>query len=56
MFLHRPIFDTQLLEAKNDFHHSLDPGSHIGALFLDFTKAFDKVSHRKLYYKLMLWS
>ena len=45
--------DTQLLGAINDFHHSLDSGTHIDALFLDFTKAFDKVSHRKLCYKLL---
>ena len=38
--------------AINDFHHSLDSGTHIDALFLDFTKVFDKVSHRKLCYKL----
>ena len=44
--------DTQLLGAINDFHHSLDSETHIDALFLDFTKAFDKVSHRKLCYKL----
>ena len=44
--------DTQLLGAINDFHHNLDAGTHIDALFLDFSKAFDKVSHRKLCYKL----
>ena len=27
----------QLLEAINDFHNCLDTGSHIDALFLDFT-------------------
>ena len=46
--------DTQLLGPINDFHHYLDTGTHIAvdALFLDFTKAFDKVSHRKLCHKL----
>ena len=44
--------DTQLLGAINNFHHCLDSGSHIDSLFLDFSKAFDKVSHRKLYHKL----
>lgn len=43
---------TQLLGAINNFHHGLDTGSHIDTLFLDFTKAFDKVSHRKLCHKL----
>ena len=44
--------DTQPLGAINDFHHGLDTRSHIGAFFLDFSKAFDKVSHRKLCHKL----
>ena len=47
--------DTQLLEAINDFHQCLDSGTHIDALFLDFTKAFDKVSHRKLCHKLLCY-
>ena len=33
-------------------HRCLDTGSHIDALFLDFYKAFNKVSHRKLCHKL----
>ena len=44
--------DTQLLGAINDFHHGIDTGSHIDAFFLDFSKALDKVSHRKLCHKL----
>ena len=32
----------------NDFQNCLNSGSHIDALFLDFAKAFDKVSHIKL--------
>ena len=47
--------DTQLLEAINDFHQCLDSGTHIDAFFLDFTKAFDKVSHRKLCHKLLCY-
>ena len=47
--------DTQLLEVINDFHQCLDSGTHIDALFLDFTKAFDKVSHRKLCHKLLCY-
>jgi len=44
--------DTQLLGAINDFHHCLDTGSHIDTLFLNFSKGFGKVSHRKLCHKL----
>ena len=30
----------------------LNNGGHIDALFLDFAKAFDKVPHKRLCYKL----
>ena len=38
--------------AINDFQLCLNSGGHIYALFLDFAKAFDKVCHSKLCYKL----
>ena len=44
--------ETQLLGAINDFQLCLNSGGHIDALFLDFAKAFDKVCHSKLCYKL----
>ena len=44
--------DTQLLGAINNFHYNLDAGTNINALFLDSSKAFENVSHRKLCYKL----
>ena len=48
--------ETQLLGAINDFQLCLNSGGHINALFLDFAKAFDKVCHSKLYYKLSSYS
>ena len=44
--------ETQLIGVINDFQNCLNLGSHIDALFLDFAKAFDKVSHNKLCHKL----
>lgn len=36
----------------HDLHSVLDKGSQIDCLFLDFSKAFDKVSHQLLLHKL----
>ena len=36
----------------NDFQDCLNAGKHNDALFLDFAKAFDKVSQCKLCHKL----
>ena len=41
----------QLIAAANDFSMCLNNGGHIDAL-LDFAKAFDKVPHERLCYKL----
>ena len=46
------LCETQLIGAITDFHHCLNNRKHIDALFLDFSKAFDKVSHVKLCHKL----
>ena len=51
-FRSRHSCETQLLGAINDFQVCLNDGKHIDALFLDFSKAFDKVSHSKLCHKL----
>lgn len=42
---------TQLLEMVHDLASGLDKQSQIDILFLDFEKAFDRVSHRKLLIK-----
>ena len=44
--------ETQLLGAVNDFTKALNSGEQIDALFLDFSKAFDKVPHERLCHKL----
>ena len=45
--------DLQLLGVVNDFTIALNSGKQIDALFLDFSKAFDKVPHERLYPKLL---
>ena len=44
--------ESQLLGTVNDFATCLNNGGHIDALFLDLAKAFDKVPHQRLCYKL----
>lgn len=43
---------TQLLSVIHSFAASLDNNSQIDAIFLDFSKAFDKVPHHSLILKL----
>ena len=43
--------ETQLILTVNDFAESLNNGEQTDVIFLDFSKAFDKVSHH-LFYKL----
>lgn len=44
--------ETQLLTFTNDLHLILDRSSQADCIFLDFAKAFDKVSHSLLLHKL----
>ena len=44
--------ETQLLLTVHDFACGLNEGKQIDAIILDFTKAFDKVSHKHLCTKL----
>ena len=44
--------ETQLLEIVNDLSASLNSSNQIDLLLLDFSKAFDKVSHPHLLHKL----
>ena len=45
------IIHCQLLNTI-DFSLHLDFGAQIDAIFLDFSKAFDKVPHQRLFLKL----
>ena len=50
-FRRRTSCDTQLLLALNDFARGLEDKSQTDIIFLDFAKAFDKVSHQGLLIK-----
>ena len=39
---------TQLLECVEDLTEALDQGEDVDIICLDFSKAFDKLPHRKL--------
>ena len=43
---------NQLVDIYNTFYHSLDQGKEVRAVFCDISKAFDRVWHRGLLYKL----
>jgi hypothetical protein len=43
---------TNLLSCVNSWTKSIDEGIPVDVVFLDFAKAFDRVSHKKLLYKL----
>jgi hypothetical protein len=48
--------DSQLLTTFHDIASSLDQKSGVDAVILDFSKAFDKVSHPKLLSKLSFYN
>lgn len=43
---------TQLVQTVYDFALTINNGEQTDAIFMDFSKAFDKVSHKKLIFKL----
>lgn len=47
-------WESQLTELTYDLPKKLDEGREIDAVFLDFSKAFDRVDHAKLIHKLQL--
>ena len=51
-FRKRRSCETQLLQAVDDLAKCLNEGGQIDAVLLDFSKAFDKVSHHHLATKL----
>jgi hypothetical protein len=44
--------ETQLIEFINDVIQNLDDGKQTDVLIMDFSKAFDKVSHNLLIHML----
>jgi len=44
--------DSQLLTTIDEFSRHLDTGAQIDVILLDFSKAFDKVPHQRLFSKL----
>jgi hypothetical protein len=47
--------ETQLIITVHDIAASLASGSQVDAILLDFSKAFDKVPHERLLYKLQYY-
>ena len=46
---------TQLLQLLHSWYSSLEKGDSVDVVFPDFAKAFDKVSHHHLLYKLQCY-
>ncbi len=44
--------ETQLIEFQDDMQRNMKDGNQNDVIVMDFAKAFDKVSHKKLLYKL----
>ena len=47
--------ETQLIMAVHDWASTLNTKGQVDAIMLDFSKAFDKVSHTKLIHKLQFY-
>ena len=47
---------TQLLEVIEDVMEKIDQGHGIDIAYLDFSKAFDKVPHKRLLHKLKAYN
>ena len=52
MILFKHSCDTQLIETVDDFARALNEGRQIDVIALDLSKAFDRVPHKRLLYKL----
>ena len=51
-FLDKRLWETELLEFQNDILKNLKNKQQTEVVIMDFAKAFDKVSHKHLIYKL----
>ena len=46
--------ETQLIQLVEDLARNINSGKQTDLILLDFSKAFDKVNHLKLLYKLQV--
>ena len=53
-FRDRRSCETQLLQLIEDLARNMTEGKQTDLILLDFSKAFDKVNHLKLLYKLQV--
>lgn len=51
-FLNGKSIETNMLECINDWTAATDENKTIDAIYFDFAKAFDRVSHPKLIHRL----
>ena len=51
-FREKSYCETQLIQHVEDLSRQLIQGKQVDLVLLDFSKAFDKVSHLKLLFKL----
>ena len=51
-FLKNRSRETAVLKALNDWTMALDNKRNVDVIYFDFAKAFDRISHPKLLYKL----
>ena len=54
-FRQKKSFETQLITAVNDFATALNNSEQVDAIFLDLSKAFDTVPHKRLCNKLSFY-
>ena len=53
-FRRRRSCETQLIQLVEDLARNMTSGKQTGLILLDLSKAFDKVNHLKLLYKLQI--
>ena len=53
-FRERRSCETQLIQLVEDLARNMTSGKQTDLILLDFSKAFDKVNHLKLLYKLQI--
>ena len=54
-FVPRRSYTSQLLTVLEDWTKAIQQHSYIDVIYLNFSKAFDTVPHKRLILKLRLW-